>query len=176
MASPIPNLGEDLSGFLATLGQPIEQAAREMTSCTGETSSPAARQPSSWEFPAWSLSSARRSWASPTSASLKKNGGRRSRKTSEPECRSYRIRVRGSPWLDWPARSAAPTSHLHLCSACRCEGGGAGGNNTARLGPGPGVGAPAPTQRGERFYRSRRTRSHQFGFRVGVGNRAAHFG
>ena len=31
MDSTILNLGEDLSGFLATLGQPIEQSAREMT-------------------------------------------------------------------------------------------------------------------------------------------------
>jgi predicted HTH domain antitoxin len=30
MDSTILDLGEDLSGFLATLGQPIEQTAREM--------------------------------------------------------------------------------------------------------------------------------------------------
>jgi len=30
MASTILDLGEDLSAFLATLGQPIDQAAREM--------------------------------------------------------------------------------------------------------------------------------------------------
>ena len=30
MDSTVLDLGEDLSGFLATLGQPIEQTAREM--------------------------------------------------------------------------------------------------------------------------------------------------
>ncbi|MGO9255620.1 MAG: UPF0175 family protein [Bryobacteraceae bacterium] len=89
-------LGEDLSGFLATLGQPIEQTAREMivVELYRRSLVSSGRAAELLGIPRLEFIQRTSERASRTSASAKMNGRRKSRRVSEPECRSYPIRAR----------------------------------------------------------------------------------
>ena len=95
MDSTILDLGEDLSGFLATLGQPIDRTAREMIVFElyrrGLVSSGKAAE--LLGIPRLDFIRRTSDLGIPTSASLKTKGEQRSQRASAPECRSYLIRA-----------------------------------------------------------------------------------
>jgi len=88
--STILNLGEDLSGFLATLGQPIEQTAREMIvfELYRRSLISSGKAAEFLGIPRVEFIQRASELGIPTSASPRTSGRRRSRRASGPECRN----------------------------------------------------------------------------------------
>jgi predicted HTH domain antitoxin len=96
--STILDLGEDLSGFLATLGQPIEQTAREMIvfELYRRSLVSSGKAAELLGIPRLEFIQRTSELGIPYFRFTETNGRRKSQRAKESECRSYPIQVRSS--------------------------------------------------------------------------------